>query len=76
MTENDAEAGSILPRITTIDREAVQGPVAVLPVGVFEQHGPHLPLVTDKLLSPPSPTRSAGITAYISTAGGHLRVFP
>ena len=33
-------------------REAVaQNRVAVLPVGTVEQHGPHLPLVTDVLTS-------------------------
>ena len=29
--------------------ERLEGPVAVLPVGAFEQHGPHLALATDTI---------------------------
>lgn len=41
----------ILPDGTTADAEAMRGAVAVLPVGSFEQHGPHLPLATDTLIA-------------------------
>ena len=41
----------ILPDGTTADAAAKRGAVAVLPVGSFEQHGPHLPLVTDTLIA-------------------------
>jgi creatinine amidohydrolase len=40
MTERRADPGFILPNTTTTDNEAVHAPVAVVPVGSFEQHGP------------------------------------
>ncbi len=42
---------SALPTTVTTDIEVRAAKVAVLPVGAFEQHGPHLPLVTDTLVA-------------------------
>ncbi len=53
---------TILPTTVTTDAEVADATVAVLPVGSFEQHGPHLPLVTDTLVA-------VAITAAI--AGQH-----
>ena len=38
-------------RKTSEDWQRLAAPIAVLPVGAFEQHGPHLPLLTDTLLA-------------------------
>lgn len=51
MTERRAAAGLFLPGATTTDHDVVRAPVAVLPIGAFEQHGPYLPLVTDTLIA-------------------------
>lgn len=36
---------------TTVDWEKLARPVAVLPLGSFEQHGPHLPVALDTILA-------------------------
>ena len=41
----------LLPTRTTEDERALAAPVAILPVGSFEQHGPCLPLITDTVIA-------------------------
>jgi creatinine amidohydrolase len=42
---------SLLPTITTVDVQEQAPRVAVLPIGSFEQHGGHLPLITDAAIA-------------------------
>ena len=57
----------ILPTQVTTDPEVVDARLAVLPIGSFEQHGPHLPLVTDTLVA-------VAIADRISDRYGALRL--
>lgn len=41
----------VLPTTASPDAAVVEPRVAVLPIGAFEQHGPHLPLATDTLVA-------------------------
>jgi creatinine amidohydrolase len=59
----------ILPTNVTTDPEVVDARLAVLPVGSFEQHGPHLPLVTDTLIA-------VAIADSITTRYGALQLPP
>ena len=51
---------TVLPATTTTDPDAGL-PVAVLPIGSCEQHGPYLPLTTDTLIAS---AIAAAITEY------------
>jgi creatinine amidohydrolase len=51
MTHDQGAFGLDMLTSTTTDRGATGAPVALLPIGSFEQHGPHLPLVTDTLIA-------------------------
>src|SRR5213076_1611453 len=42
---------TLLPTATSEDEKRRAAPVAVLPVGSFEQHGPSLPLTTDTIVA-------------------------
>ncbi|MDI5971875.1 creatininase family protein [Streptomyces sp. SL13] len=44
-------AVNLLPTITTVDVQDQAPKVAVLPIGSFEQHGAHLPLITDAAIA-------------------------
>ncbi len=50
----------LLPADTTLDERDRAAAVALLPIGSFEQHGPHLPLTTDTVVAC---TLAAGIAA-------------
>ncbi len=41
----------LLPPDTTLDERDRAATVALLPIGSYEQHGPHLPLTTDTLIA-------------------------
>ncbi|MFD7163113.1 creatininase family protein [Streptomyces violascens] len=42
---------NLLPTITTVDVQEQAPRVAVLPIGSYEQHGEHLPLITDTAIA-------------------------
>lgn len=48
MTHNQGEFGLDMP---TTEDSRTKAPVALLPIGSFEQHGPYLPLIADTLIA-------------------------
>lgn len=63
------ETQDVLPLTTTTDEQRRAADIAVLPIGSFEQHGPHLPLCTDTVI--------AGIvTTAVTAAHPVLRLPP
>lgn len=41
----------VIPATSTVEAHVIDAGIALLPVGSFEQHGPHLPLATDTLVA-------------------------
>lgn len=59
----------VIPSTTTADAHVAGARTAILPVGSFEQHGPHLPLATDTLVA-------SAIAAAIAETHPVLRLPP
>ncbi|WP_078057797.1 creatininase family protein [Rhizobium rhizosphaerae] len=63
----------VLSAVDWVAAGSAHGPIAVLPLGAYEQHGPHLPFATDSLIAAGLVARLKG---RVAAAGLHVGFLP